>query len=75
MGVKVEREEEEVEKIAASVASYEPADNVVHISVNAPGRIQPPQGYNLTDLGNSERFVANTARSTLLLPVGEVAQC
>jgi putative DNA primase/helicase len=51
-------ETEEVEKIAASVARYEPADNVVHISVNGHGRAQPPQGYNLTDLGNSERFVA-----------------
>jgi putative DNA primase/helicase len=51
-------EDEEVEKIAASVARYEPADNVVHISVNGHGRAQPPQGYNLTDLGNSERFVA-----------------
>jgi putative DNA primase/helicase len=50
---------EEVEKIAASVAGYEPADNVVHISVNGHGSVQPPRGYNLTDLGNSERFVAD----------------
>src|SRR5215216_1723387 len=50
-------EAEEVEKIAASVARYEPADNVVSISVNGHGRAQPPRGYNLTDLGNSERFV------------------
>jgi putative DNA primase/helicase len=48
----------EVETIAASVARYEPADNVVRISVNGHGSPQPPQGYNLTDLGNAERFVA-----------------
>jgi putative DNA primase/helicase len=51
-------EAEEVEKIAASVARYEPADNVVSISVNGHGTAQPPRGYNLTDLGNSERFVS-----------------
>jgi putative DNA primase/helicase len=51
-------EAEEVEKIAASVAGYEPAENVVHISVNGHGTAQPSRGYNLTDLGNSERFVA-----------------
>jgi putative DNA primase/helicase len=49
---------EEVEKIAASVARYEPAENVVHISVNGHGSAQPPRGYNLTDLGNAERFAA-----------------
>jgi putative DNA primase/helicase len=49
----------EVEKIAASVARYEPAENVVGIvSVNGHGGAQPPHSYNLTDLGNSERFVA-----------------
>jgi putative DNA primase/helicase len=51
-------EVEEVEKIAASVARYEPAENVVHISVNGHGTAQPPCGYNLTDLGNAERFAA-----------------
>src|SRR5215204_7054657 len=51
-------EAEEVEKIAAGVARYEPADNVVSISVNGHGTAQPPRGYNLTDLGNSERFVS-----------------
>jgi putative DNA primase/helicase len=51
-------EVEEVEKIAASVARYEPAENVVHISVNGHGSAQPPRGYNLTDLGNAERFAA-----------------
>jgi putative DNA primase/helicase len=49
---------EEVEKIAASVSRYEPADNVVSISANGHGTAQPPRGYNLTDLGNAERFVA-----------------
>jgi P4 family phage/plasmid primase-like protien len=52
-------EAEEVEKIAASVARYEPADNVVSISVNGHGAAPPPRGYNLTDLGNAERFVAD----------------
>jgi putative DNA primase/helicase len=51
-------EAEEVDKIAASMARYEPADNVVSISVNGHGTAQPPRGYNLTDLGNSERFVS-----------------
>src|SRR5829696_1180711 len=50
-------EAEEVEKIAASVARYAPADNVVRISVNGHGSSPPSQGYNLTDLGNAERFV------------------
>jgi len=52
-------EVEEVEKIAASVARYEPVDNVVSISVNGHGVPLPPRGYNLTDLGNAERFVAD----------------
>jgi len=51
-------EAEEVAKIAASVARYEPADNVVSISVNGHGSAPPTRGYNLTDLGNAERFVA-----------------
>lgn len=51
-------ETEEVEKIAASVARYEPADDVVHISANGHGSARPPQGFNLTDLGNAERFIA-----------------
>ncbi len=50
---------EEVEKIAASVARYEPAENVVQISVNGRGSAQPARGYNLTDLGNAERFIAS----------------
>jgi putative DNA primase/helicase len=52
-------EGEEVEKIAASVARYEPADNFVSISANGHGTPSPPRGYNLTDLGNSERFIAH----------------
>src|SRR5215212_6908249 len=51
-------EASEVEKIAASVARYAPADNVVRISVNGHGDTTLPRGYNLTDLGNAERFVA-----------------
>ncbi len=50
-------EEEEVRGIAASVARYEPAGDVVHISFNGHGAAQPPRGHNLTDLGNAERFV------------------
>jgi P4 family phage/plasmid primase-like protien len=48
----------EVEKIAASVARYEPAGNVVPISVNGHGGALRPAGFNLTDLGNAERFAA-----------------
>jgi putative DNA primase/helicase len=51
-------DEAEVRKIAASAARYEPADNVVSISPNGHSRPQPPRGYNLTDLGNAERFIA-----------------
>src|SRR5215210_7055560 len=38
-------EAEEVEKIAASVARYEPANNVVPISVNGHGIAPPTRGY------------------------------
>ena len=51
-------EAEEVAKIAASVARYEPAGDLVHVSFNGHGNAQPPRGFNLTDLGNAERFVA-----------------
>lgn len=52
-------EAREVEKIAASVAGYEPAGNVVSISANGHGTPRPPVGFNCSDLGNSERFVAD----------------
>ena len=51
-------EAEEVEKIAASVARYEPDGDIAHISLNGQGRSRLPRGYNLTDLGNAERFIA-----------------
>jgi putative DNA primase/helicase len=51
-------ETEEVAKITASVARYEPAGDVVHVSFNGHGSPQPPAGFNLTDLGNAERFIA-----------------
>ena len=50
---------EEVEKIAASVAGYEPAGDVVHVSFNGRGSSGAPPRFNTTDLGNSERFVAD----------------
>ena len=60
----------EVEKIAASVARYEPASSsaaagagdVVHVSFNGrqrPGDVRGGPSFNLTDLGNAERFVAD----------------
>ncbi len=49
-------EDVEVEKIATSVARYEPAGGVIRISTNGHGRAQPPR-FNFTDLGNAERFV------------------
>jgi putative DNA primase/helicase len=52
-------EADEVEKIAASVARYEPAAEVVQISANGPGAGRTPASFNLTDLGNSGRFVAD----------------
>jgi putative DNA primase/helicase len=50
-------EAEELEKIAASVSRYEPAGDVVRVSFNGNGRLQPPTRFNLTDLGNAERFI------------------
>jgi putative DNA primase/helicase len=52
-------EADEVAKIAASVSRYEPASDSVHVSFNGRGAPRPPQGFNLTDLGNAERFVAH----------------
>jgi putative DNA primase/helicase len=51
-------EAEEVAMIAASVARYEPAGDVVHVSFNSHGGGRPPN-FNLTDLGNAERFIAH----------------
>ena len=51
-------EEQEVRKIAASVARYEPADNEPPPNANGRGPGEPPARFNLTDLGNAERFVA-----------------
>ncbi len=57
-------EGEEVEKIARSVARYEPAANG---SDNPPDRYRPTDqngpSFNLTDLGNAERFVAQHGES------------
>jgi len=54
-------EAEEVAKIAASVARYEPSEagDVVNISANGHGG--PPQTpqFNLTDLGNASRLIAH----------------
>jgi putative DNA primase/helicase len=47
----------ELEKIAESVARYEPAGDVVRVPFNSNGRPQPPPRFNLTDLGNAERFI------------------
>jgi len=56
-------DDEEVEKIAASVSRYEPADNVVRISANGHGSAPPPRRYNLTDLGNARRLVHRHGRN------------
>lgn len=47
----------ELEKIAESVSRYEPAGDVVRVSFNGNGRPQSPTRFNLTDLGNAERFI------------------
>lgn len=47
----------ELEKIAESVSRYEPAGDLVRVSFNGNGRPQPPARFNLTDLGNAERFI------------------
>ena len=52
-------EEEEVRKIAASVARYEPASGEPSPpSANGHGQAEPPPRFNTTDMGNAERFVA-----------------
>src|SRR5918997_4352463 len=48
----------EIREMAGSVADlYEPVAEVVPISVNGHGSALPPARFNLTDLGNAERFV------------------
>src|SRR5215207_9290983 len=51
----------EVEKIAASVARYEPAGDTARISLNGH-RAPPPTVFNLTDLGNAARLVHRHGR-------------
>ena len=51
-------EEEEVRKIASSVARYEPARTGPPPSANGHVADEQPARFNLTDLGNAERFVA-----------------
>jgi putative DNA primase/helicase len=50
--------DDEVRKIAASVSRYEPAGDEIAVSINGRGA-KASSGFNLTDLGNAERFVAN----------------
>ena len=50
---------DELQKIAASVSRYEPVGDVVAVSFNGRGNSQLPARFNLTDLGNAERFVAH----------------
>src|SRR5215213_9907646 len=52
----------EVEKIAASVARYEPAGDAARISLNGHGATQPLR-FNLTDLGNAARLVHHHGRN------------
>ena len=47
----------EVRKIAGSVGRYAPAGDVVEVSFNGHGGARQPARFNLTDLGNAERFV------------------
>jgi putative DNA primase/helicase len=50
-------EAEEVRKIAASVGRYAPVGDVVEVSFNSHGGPRQSARFNLTDLGNAERFV------------------
>jgi putative DNA primase/helicase len=54
-------EAKEVEKIAASMARYEPTD-AAHVSLNGHGAPPPPR-FNLTDLGNAARLVHRHGRN------------
>ena len=56
----------EVEKIATSIARYEPASEVsevARISLNGNGVAQPTPEYNLTDLGNTRRLIHRHGRN------------
>src|SRR5215210_1254885 len=50
-------EVDELQKIAVSVSRYEPAGDLVRVSFNGNGRPQSPAPFNLTDMGNAERFI------------------
>ena len=43
--------------VRVTVGGRESSGKVVHASFNGRGHMQPPTGFNLTDLGNAERFV------------------
>ena len=53
----------EVEKIAASIARYEPAGERTRISLNGNGAARPTTEYNHTDLGNAARLVHRHGRN------------
>src|SRR5215207_4109945 len=53
----------EVEKIATSIARYEPASEVARTSLNGNRAAQPTPEYNLTDLGNARRLVHRHGRN------------
>jgi putative DNA primase/helicase len=53
----------EVEKIAASVARYEPASETAHISLNGNGAAPQTPAYKGTDLGNAARLVHRHGRN------------
>jgi putative DNA primase/helicase len=55
-------EAREVEKIAASVARYEPGGDAARISLNGHGATRPLR-LNLTDLGNAARLVHHHGRN------------
>jgi putative DNA primase/helicase len=50
-------EEEEVRKIARSVARYQPADDGAKITFGSRRIGSEPESFNLTDLGNAKRLI------------------